>query len=244
MADLFLVLLPIALVDSISVTPIGLVPLIHILSGRRPQSAAMGLLSGLFLSYLIMALAFLFGLSAVLGKANTWLSHRWKNPEPMDFAVEILIGLVLLAFGWPIAAKRKAKSEEKSKEKKLPEKPSFGSAFGFGFMINVVGFPGAVPYFAAADQITRANLPASSMVMAVAFYCALFILPLTLLVLMHGMLGARLDGFMQGCRRFFETTGVTIMKVAMILLGLVLIADGVAYFFWQPLIPIGYPGPG
>ena len=109
-------------------------------------------------------------------------------------------------------------------------------------MLTVVGFPGAVPYFAAADKITQANLPVSGMVLAVSFYCAVFILPLALLVVLHRLLGERLDGFLQGCRDFFETTGTTIMKTAMILLGLILIADGVAYFIAEPLIPIGYPG--
>lgn len=240
MIELLPVLIPIALVDSLSITPLGLVPLIQILSGPRRYATAMGLLSGLFISYLIMALAFLLGLSAILDQANAWLSHRWNNPEPVDFAVEILIGLVLLAFGWPIAAKRKQKSEGK----KLPTEVTPGSAFSFGFMLTVVGFPGALPYFAAADQITRANLPVPAMVLAVTIYCAIFILPLALLVILHRWQGGRLDGFLQSCRRFFETTGATIMKIAMIILGLILIADGVAYFIAEPLIPIGYPALG
>ncbi len=238
MVDLLPVLIPIALVDSLSITPLGLVPLIRILAGPRRYATALGLLSGLFFSYLIMALAFLFGLSAVLHKVNAWLSHRWHNPEPADFAVEIAIGLVLLFFGWPIAARRSRKSGRKS----LPAEATPGSAFSFGFLLTVVGFPGAVPYFAAADQIARANLAPPGMVLAVTFYVVIFILPLALLVVLHRVLGARLDGFMQGCQRFFETTGTRVMKIGMILLGLVMIADGVAYFFGGPLIPIGYPG--
>ncbi len=233
-----MVLVPIALVDSLSVTPLALVPLISILAGPRRYSTALGLLSGLFFSYLIMALAFLFGLSAVLNKVNAWVGHRWHNPEPADFAVEILIGLVLLAFGLPLAAKR----QQKSGQKTLSPKVTPGSAFSFGFLLNVVGFPGAVPYFAAADQIARADLAMGGAVLAVTFYVAIFILPLALLVILHRLLGDRLDGFLHGCHRFFETTGKKVMKICMILLGLLLVVDGVAYFFGQPLIPIGYPG--
>ena len=237
MLELFLVLVPIALVDSLSITPLGLVPLISILAGPRRYSTAVGLLSGLFFSYLIMALAFLFGLSAVLHKVNVWLSYRWHNPEPADFAVEILIGLVMLAFGLPLAAKRR----QKGGQKELPTKVTPGSAFSFGFLLTVVGFPGALPYFAAADQIARADLPISGAVLAVTFYVTIFILPLALLVILHRLLGIRSDGFMQGCQRFFDTTGKKLMKTGMILLGLVMVADGVAYFFGRPLIPIGYP---
>ncbi len=232
------ILLPIALVDSLSITPLGLVPLIRILAGPRRYATALGLLSGLFFSYLIMALAFLFGLSAVLAKVNAWLSHRWHHPEPADFAVEILIGVILVVFGWPIAAKRK----EKGGRKELPAAATPGSAFSFGFMLTVVGFPGAVPYFAAAEQISRANLPVPGMVLAVTFYVVIFILPLTLLVILHRWMGARLDGFMQVCKQFFEGVGARILKIAMLLLGLLMVADGVAYFFGAPLLPIGFPG--
>ncbi len=238
MLELFLILVPIALVDSLSITPLALVPLISILAGPRRYSTALGLLSGLFVSYLIMALAFLFGLSTVLHKVNAWIGYRWNNPEPADFAVEILIGLVLVAFGLPLADKRQQKSEAKS----LPAKVSPGSAFSFGFLLTVVGFPGAVPYFAAADQIARADLALNGSVLAVTFYVALFILPLSLLVLLHRLMGKRLDGFMLGCQRFFETTGKKLMKIGMILLGLIMVVDGIAYFFGSPLIPIGYPG--
>jgi cytochrome c biogenesis protein CcdA len=235
--ELFLILVPIAVVDSLSITPIGLVPLISILAGPRRYSTSGGFLFGLFSSYMIMALAFLFGLSGILQKVNTWMGYRWNNPEPADFLVEIVIGLVLVAFGLPIAAKR----QQKSGHKDLPTKVTPASAFGFGFLLNIVGFPGAVPYFAAADQIARANLPVSGAVIAVTIYVVIFILPLTLLVISHRLLGTRLDGFMQGCQRFFETTGSRLMKIGMILLGLVMVADGVAYFFGRPLIPIGFP---
>ncbi len=238
MGGLIPILLPIALVDSLSITPLGLVPLIRILAGPRRYATALGLLSGLFFSYVVMALAFLFGLSAFLAQANAWVGHRWHHPEPVDFAVEIVIGLVLLVFGWPLAAKRK----KKSGGKELPAAATPGSAFSFGFLLTVVGFPGAVPYFAAAEQITRANLPVAGMVVAVLFYVLIFILPLTLLVILHRWLGQRLDGFMQACQGFFEGPGARMMKFGMLLLGLLMVADGVAYFLGSPLLPIGYPG--
>ena len=70
MVGLIPILLPIALVDSLSMTPLGLVALTSILAGPRRYATAFGLLSGLFFSYLIMALAFLFGLSAFLAQAK------------------------------------------------------------------------------------------------------------------------------------------------------------------------------
>jgi len=236
--ELLPLLIPIALLDSLSITPLGLVPLIGILAGPKRYATALGLLSGLFFSYLIMALAFLFGLSAVLNKVNVWLSYRWNNPAPADFGVEIALGLVLLILGWPIAVRRKEKSSGKS----LASGATPGSAFSFGFVLTVVGFPGAVPYFAAADRIAQADLNDTGMVAAVVFYVTIFILPLALLVILHRLMGTRMDGFLKACQNFFATTGTTLLKVAMIILGAAMVADGVAYFFFGgPLVPIGFP---
>ena len=88
MLELLAVLTPIALIDSTSITPLALVPLATILAGRRPFGTAFAFLAGLFVSYLIMALLFLFGLSSVLTRLNAWLSYRWDNPEPADFGIQ------------------------------------------------------------------------------------------------------------------------------------------------------------
>ena len=238
MFELLTVLTPIALIDSTSITPLGLVPLATILAGKRPFGAAFSFLAGLYVSYLIMCLLFLFGLSTALLRLNTWLSYRWDNPEPADFGVQILVGLVMLVFGIRIAEKRKSKSG--GRELKSGVTPA--SAFGFGFLLNVVGFPGALPYFAAADRIAQANPPTSDAVMAVVYYVTIFVLPLTAIVLLRALLGKRMDAIMQSIQGFFDSWGKRLIMVLLVLLGLILVVDGVAYFLGGPLIPIGFPG--
>jgi cytochrome c biogenesis protein CcdA len=238
MLELLAVLAPIALIDSTSVTPLALVTLINLLAGSRPYQAAAGFLGGLFVSYLAMALAFLFGLSAVLTRLNAWASHRWHHPEPVDFALEVVIGLVMLIFGLKITEKRQARSGERQLEAGV----SPAAAFGFGCLINVVGFPGALPYFAAADRIVQADLPALQSVLAVVFYVAVFVLPLTIIVVLRAVLGTRMDVVMLAIKGFFDTWGKRLLLVLLILLGLFLVADGLIYFLrGEPLLPIGFP---
>lgn len=238
MLELLTVLTPIALIDSASVTPLGLVPLATILAGRRPFGAAFALLAGLYVSYLIMCLLFLFGLSAALLRLNAWLSYRWDNPEPADFAVQVLVGLIILVFGLRISEKRKIKSGGRDIESGV----SPASAFGFGVLMNVVGFPGALPYFAAADRIVQANPPTADAMVAVIYYVLVFVLPLTAIVLLRAILGKRMDAVMQAIQGFFDTWGKRLIMVLLILLGLILVVDGVAYFLGGPLLPIGFPG--
>ena len=238
MLELLTIIAPIALIDSTTLTPIALVPLATVLAGKRPYPTALAFLLGLFVSYLVMALGFLFGLSAVLMRVNVWVSYRWNNPQPADFAFEILLGLVMLIFGFRIAEKRQSKSG--GREIQTGVTPA--AAFGFGCFLNIVGFPGALPYFAAADRIVQADLPWTGAVMAVVFYVTIFVLPLSIIVILRAVLGSRMDGVMQAIKGFFDTWGKRLIMVLLILLGIFLIADGVAYFLrGEPLIPIGYP---
>lgn len=238
MLDLFAILAPIALIDSTSITPLALVPMISILSGKRPYLTAFAFLAGLFVSYMVMALGFLFGLSTVLMRLNGWASHRWNNPEPIDFVFQILVGLVMLFFGLKITEKRQAKSG--GREIQAGVTPA--AAFGFGCILNVVGFPGALPYFAAADRIVQADLPASGAVMAVTFYVTIFVLPLGLIVILRKVLGRRMDPVMLAIKGFFDTWGKRVLLILLILLGILLVVDGIAYFTrGEPVIPIGFP---
>lgn len=241
MSELYTFLASIALVDSTSITPLSLVPLATMLAGRRPYLTAGMFLGGLYVSYLVMALAFLFGMGAVLDRLNAWVSYRWHNPGAWDFGFEILLGVILLVFGLRIMEKRR----EKTSGRQVEEGVSPRGAFGFGFMINVVGFPGAVPYFAAADRINRADLSVVDSVLAVFFYVGVFLAPLVSLVVLRAVLGKRMDGAMTAIKGFFDTWGKRVMIVLMLLLGVFLVVDGVLYFVsGTPLVPLGWPSPG
>ena len=239
MFELIPALTPIALVDSASITPLALVPLMHVLAGPRGYRVAGAFLLGLFLSYLAMALLFLFGLSAVFLSLGDWLAHRWHNPEPLDFALELLVGLALLYFSLRRQDPRQTRTEGKS----LDGAVTPWQAFGFACMLNVVGFPGAVPYFAAADAIMRADLPAFDAFLAVLFYCVVFVLPLSAIVGLRAVLGRRGEAFLNAVSGFFGTWGKRVLMILMFLLGLLMTVD--ALFYWlggAPLLPIGWPG--
>jgi len=238
MLELLSVLAPIALIDSTSITPVALVPLATVLAGKRPVVTAFAFILGLFVSYMVMALGFLFGLSAFLTRVNAWVSYRWNNPEPADFAFQILVGVVMVVFGLRIFEKRQIKGGSR----KIQSGVTPASAFWFGCILNVVGFPGALPYFAAADRIVQADLPVSGATLAVTFYVVIFVLPLTAIVLLRAVIGARMDGVIQAIKGLFDTWGKRLIMVLLILLGLILVVDGVVYFLaGEPLIPIGYP---
>ena len=238
MNELIPALTPIALIDSTSLTPLALVPLMQALASPRGYRVAAAFLLGLFLSYLVMALAFLFGLSAVVLRLGNWLAHRWHQPEPLDFAVELALGLLLVFF----ALRREDPRRRRTAGRALEGRVSAGQAFVFACTLNVVGFPGALPYFAAADAIMRADLPSAGAVAAVVYYVVVFLVPLAAIVALRALLGSRGDRFLQAVSGFFDSWGKRILVALMLLLGLLMVVD--AAFYWlrgAPLLPIGWP---
>jgi len=234
MLNLLYVLTPIALLDSTSITPLSIVPMALLLAGRRPYVTVSAFLLGLYVSYLVMALGFLFGLSQVFEQLNTWFTNKLQNPDALDLLLQIGIGLILIFFGARIATKRKQKTGQR--EAPAPATPA--KAFVFAVGLNVVGFPGAVPYFAAADQILRADLPSLQMLVAVVYYVTVFLTPLILLVVLKAALGRRGDQLLSRVKEFFDRWGSRIVAVLLLGLGLILVADGIGWFYGAPLLPV------
>jgi hypothetical protein len=237
-SDLLAVILPIALVDSTSITPIALVPLATLLAGRRAYLAAFAFLAGLFVSYFAFAAATVFGLAPVFDRLNGWLAHRWHHPEPVDFVFELVIGLVLLV----VAVRTARGNPPRRSGREVQTGASPATAFGFAFMLNVVGMPGAVPWFAALDQILRFDPSTSQALLAVTVYVTAFVLPLTLVVALRAVLGARGDAFLAAVKRFFDVWGRRVLVVVFLLLGLAMTVDaGLFILRGEPLVPIGWP---
>ena len=130
----------------------------------------------------------------------------------------------------------------RSKERTAPPDVTPWQAFTFACGLVIVGLPGALPYFAAVDQMLRADLPVFQTVLAVFFYNLVFVAPLIAIVVFRQWMGARADGVFGAINRFMETWGRRVVTIALIALGLLLVVDGVGWFLGKPLIPVGWPG--
>ena len=108
----------------------------------------------------------------------------------------------------------------------------------------IVGMPGALPYFAALDQILRADASATGAVLALLWYNAVFLLPLVLVPVLSLVLGARSQPFFDAVSRFSEVWGRRLIAAALLLLGGLLVADGLGWFLGRPLFPLPPPPPG
>ena len=241
MTELLLVLTPIALVDSTSMLPIGIPVMLAMLAAPRGQSARASAFLARDLRRLpaVSGSSSTLGLDAVLGRIQDDV-QRWASTPPgaLDLGIQLVIGCALLAFGWKLAVAR-----EKRKER-APAKPlSPSAAFSLGAGLMLVGMPGAVPYFAAVDQVLRADVSVAAGVLAMLVYNAVFLLPLATVPVLRILLRERSQPIFDAVNRFLEIWGRRIVTAILLGLGGVLVADAVGWFLGRPVLPVPPPPP-
>ncbi len=233
MAELILVLMPIALLDSTSIIPLCIVILVILLGGPSPLFRSAGLLAGIFVTYLVCGLLILFGLQTVFDTINAYALEVWQDPSTAELMFQLLIGFVLVVFGFRIGRARKQQVE-----KKAPTAMTASRAFLAGAGMTIVGIPGAVPYLAAIDLILRSDLTTRQEVLILVVYNIVFVAPLAAIVALRLVLGERSQGLLYSVRGFFDRWGLRVFVGLMLVLGALLIADGVGWFLGTPLIPV------
>ncbi len=233
MAELVLVLTPIALLDSTSIIPLCIVILVILLGGPSPLFRSTALLAGIFVTYLVCGLLVLFGLQSVFDTINAYALKVWQDPNTAELIFQILIGFVLVVLGLRIAQARKQQVE-----KKAPTAMTARRAFLTGAGMTIVGMPGAVPYLAAIDLILRSDLTTRQAVMILVVYNIVFVAPLATIVALRMVLGERSQGLLYSVRGFFDRWGQRLIVSLMLVLGALLIMDGVGWFLGTPLIPV------
>ncbi|QDG78523.1 GAP family protein [Labrenzia sp. PHM005] len=233
MAELLLVLTPIALLDSTSIVPLCIVVLIVLLGGPSPLFRSAALLAGVFLTYLACGLLVMFGLQSVFEAINDYAIKVWQAPNTAELMFQILVGVLLVMFGL-----RMTKTPEKQDEKTAPASMTASQALFTGAGMTIVGLPGAVPYLAAIDLVLRSDLATAQTVMVLFAYNIVFISPLVVIVAVSLLFGERSRPLLDLIRGFFDRWGQRVIVGLMLAFGVILVIDGVGWFFGMPLIPV------
>ncbi len=235
MLDLLITLTTISLIDSLSMLPFAVVALAVLLTGDTPYLTATGFLLGIFVAYFASGVVIALGLGETINRVTAALVHWFKNPNALDYYLSIVIGLALIFLGYRWATARRARAEQK--------KPDAGAGPGKAFLLGagavIAGLWGALPYFAAVDQILKADLSVAEAITALAYYNVIFVSSGVLLVLSRAVFGAWADAVFEAVNRLFAVWGKRILIVAMVILGLVMVADGVGWLLGRPLLPVG-----
>jgi cytochrome c biogenesis protein CcdA len=213
MIELLPKLLPLLIVDVFN--PVLFALMIVAVGTNRPLANSTAFLAGHTVAYFISGLIIALGLNQI--------TDRLENPHRIDFFMELLIGLLLL---WAAMASRDGKaSEERNPEGELT--PVY--CFGYGAVVNFIGIPFALPYFAVVGQLLKANLSTESSVLVLALYNTAYALPFLLVPIMVVLMGDASKPILDKINNVLIGLVDRFMPIVLFLLGVTLTADALAY---------------
>ncbi|MBD3852953.1 MAG: GAP family protein [Acidobacteria bacterium] len=223
MIHLLLVLFPIALIDSISPVRIG--AMVTILCADRPVRRAQAFIVGIFVGYFLLGLAFAFFGQRLL-EIDLIL-----DPTRVNFVIGLVIGVVLLIIGG-----RGLRARSVEGEVEVDPSKSAGGALVTALVITVATAPSAVPLLAGINQILKSQISVSLAYLALVFYCAVYLTPLVVLLVLRVVLGERAETVMKKLGAGAERWMGRLMAALFILLGSANVIDALGYFlFNRPL---------
>ena len=162
------------------------------------------------------------------------IADRLANPKPLDFVIEAVAGLALVAVGVAMATGRKA--EERHGEEEVQGFGPFG-AFAAGAIINLVGIPFAIPYFGAVSQMLKAELSVGGTLAVLVAYNLLYALPFALVIGARALFGESADGALRRINAGMERVSAALVPLLLLAIGALFIVD--AAWYWargEPLV--------
>jgi threonine/homoserine/homoserine lactone efflux protein len=218
MSDLLPIIFPLLLTDLIN--PVLLAAVVFSLGSNKPFLNSIFVLLGWFVLYFVSGIALAIGLDAII--------ELITNPKPIDFVIEIIIGLLLSWLGLSIIFKKKPKQKEPQYDDAATLTPI--KAFGMGAIINIIGLLFALPYFAVIDQILKADLAWIPSLTVLLIYNLLYILPFASLLLVRILYRERSEVIFSKINSVMERIADVLMPFILIGIGGALIVDSIYYF--------------
>jgi len=222
MTELLIVSLPILFVDIAN--PVLLASLIVSLTSQKPFATSLTVLGGHTVAYFLVGILIVFGPVDVLAG---WLAPfvDWFNdPAPIDYLLGFVLGILLLAVSW----RWKVAPPSPSENKQQPVSDSLVKAFGYGAVLNFVGIPFALPYFAFINQLYK--LGVDYKLTALLFYNIAYTLPFLLVPLALAIFGGSALPTLQLINKGVEKIAAFILPVIIGLLGLAMVVDALLFF--------------
>ena len=214
MIEIWAVLVPILIADIVN--PVLFASMVYAAGTKRPIINSVAMLLGHTFAYFCAGLILALGLERI--------SDRLANPQQIDFIIGFLIGILLLWIGFS-SGKKPEKRRDKDVSNLTPVK-----ALGLGAIVNFVGIPFALPYFAALDQILKADLTTAESVAVLAGYNLLYPLPFIIVPVLVATIGERSQPVLQRMNDLLDRVSRYLMPVLLLLVGLALATDAIIYF--------------
>jgi len=235
MGSLIVVVGGIAILDGLSDVPIYIGPLLVALADRQPTRTTLLFILGVSVTYLgmgVVGYVALDALDAALDAINARLWAFWHEPSFLEVCLQIAVGVVML-----LLARRRAGRLPDDDDEAAPETLTPRRALMLGAGLALAGVPAAAPYFAAIAQILRAQLNLGASLSLLVFYNLLYILPLLCMLVLRLVFQEASEAIFAKVRTFINTWSRRLVTAGMLILGAVLVIDGLLWFFHESPLP-------
>ena len=213
MFETWAVLVPILITDVIN--PVLFAFLVYAAGTSRPVLNSVAVLFGHTLAY------FSAGIIIALGFER--IADRLANPHHIDYILGLIVGCLLL---WVALRSRKQVDQSQRQD---GEDLSPLTAIGVGAVVNFVGIPFALPYFAALDQILKADLTTTGALMMLVAYNLLYALPFAIVPVLTAIYREQSRPLLQRINEVLDRWSSYLMPVLLTAVGVALIADAISY---------------
>lgn len=214
MTDLWVILIPLLVADVVN--PVLFAFMVYAAGTKQPVSNSIAVLIGHTVAY--------FSVGIVLALGIDQITDRLANPKQIDFVIELIIGILLLIVAYG-SCKKKEKRQIEATDNLTPMK-----AFGLGAIVNFVGIPFALPYFAVLDQILKANLATADSLLVLVGYNLLYTIPFAAIPVLAAVLGDKSRPVLERINDVLDRVSNYLSPLLLLVAGLALIADAVHYF--------------
>lgn len=211
--EIWITLAPILIVDVLN--PALFAVMVYAAGSRRPVLNSSAILLGHTLAYFSAGIILALGLEKI--------TERLADPRISDFVIELLIGILLL---W--AAFRTGNNSDKQQNTNIPELTPL-TAVGYGIIVNFIGIPFALPYFAVLDQILKADMSTLTAIMVLITYNLLYALPFMVVPVFTAISGERSQPILQRINNILDRASAFLIPILLALVGLVLVSDAVSF---------------
>lgn len=224
MLTLLIILGVIALLDSLSMVPLAVLPMAVALGGARPFRTAGGFVAGMYVAYFSSGIVLVLGMDALFERFGAYFSRLWNQPNALELGVQVLIGVLLVASSCYLK-----RPEQPKPERAEPSSASPGAFFVLGATLIFVGIPGAVPYAAAVERIVRYDPGWLLTLLSLLFYNLLFVTLFLVMMLTRYAFPQHSERFFAALARLTTALMPKLVAALFFLGGLLMVVDGVAW---------------
>lgn len=233
MTDLIPILTVIALADSLSMVPLAALPMTIALGSDRPWALSGAFVAGVYAAYFACGIPLMVSAEIFFDLFGAYLSRLWNQPNALELAFQIFLGILLMLSPWLL---RRSKDSQTKPNPKAAGSPT--TLFVLGATLVLVGIPGAVPYLAAIERIVSHDPDWAASATYLAYYNFVFILPFLCLIGFRFVMPRRAGKLFQVLAAFCLSVMPRLTALLFFTAGIILVADGIGWFFGFPLLPV------